>query len=60
MLILNYIIKTKDEISMVSNVRMAQIHLRLAEIFQYGPTNARTFGGINIVLFGDMLQVKII
>ena len=47
----------KDECSMVSNVRLAQIHLRLAEIFQFSPTDRHTFGGINMLLLGDLLQV---
>jgi len=42
-----------DELSMFSNVRLAQMHLRLQEIFG----NDILFGGINIVFFGDLLQV---
>lgn len=38
---------------MFSNVRLAQMHLRLTEIFQ----NDQLFGGINIIFFGDLLQV---
>jgi hypothetical protein len=42
---------------MVSNVRAAQIHLRLDEIFTQGSDKAVTFGNKNILLFGDFLQV---
>jgi hypothetical protein len=46
----------KDEISMVSNINFAQIHLRLDEIFS-GKND--TFGQQNMLLFGDFLQVNI-
>lgn len=43
---------------MISNVRLAQIHLRLNQIFT--PKNSRsTFGDKNILFFGDLLQVII-
>jgi hypothetical protein len=42
---------------MVSNVKLAQIHLRLQEIYSTTRYNKNTFGNINIVLFGDLLQV---
>ena len=42
-----------DEVSMVSNIQFLFIHLRLQEIF--GVENF--FGGINVVLFGDCLQL---
>ena len=48
----NYVIA--DELSMFSNIRTAQMHLRLQEIFG----NEKLFGGLNIVLFGDLLQVR--
>lgn len=48
-----------DEISMVSSVKLAQIHLRLNEIFAVSRNSRSTFGNMNIVLFGDLLQVII-
>lgn len=48
----------KDEISMVSNVRLAQIHLRLNEIFTKKNKRINTFGGQNLLFFGDLLQVN--
>ena len=44
---------------MVSNVRLAQIHLRLNEIF-CSKENDTLFGGKNIILFGDLFQVNLI
>jgi hypothetical protein len=44
---------------MVSSVKLAQIHLRLNEIFAVSRNSKSTFGNINIVLFGDLLQVII-
>ena len=44
---------------MVSNVRLAQIHLRLAEIFSTGPRSNKSFANLNIMLLGDLLQVFI-
>jgi hypothetical protein len=44
---------------MVSNVRLAQIHLRLAEIFSTGPRSNKSFANMNILLLGDLLQVYI-
>jgi hypothetical protein len=41
---------------MVSNIMLAQIHVRLYEIF--GSTE-EPFGGQNILLLGDLLQVEI-
>ena len=43
---------------MVSNVRLAQIHLRLQEIFSVKRNNSTKFGDRNILLFGDLLQVN--
>jgi hypothetical protein len=45
-----------DEVSMISNVRLAQIHLRLNEIFT--PGQNITFGNQNLIFFGDLLQVS--
>ncbi len=47
-----------DEISMVSNIRLAQIHLRLLEIFKISPDDQRPFGDISMLVLGDLLQVK--
>ena len=43
---------------MISNVRLAQMHLRLVEIFGNNISN-QAFGGINLLFFGDLLQVII-
>lgn len=51
------IILRLDEVSMISNVLFNTIHLRLDDIF---PQNsALSFGGQNMLLFGDFLQVLI-
>ena len=42
-----------DEISMVSNILLLQIHLRLQDAFY----KDSLFGGKNVVLFGDLLQL---
>ena len=42
---------------MVSNVRLAQMHLRLEEIFCTGESSKVMFANINILLLGDLLQV---
>ena len=47
-----------DEISMVANIRLAQIHLRTTEIFSTECTTSNTFAGINILFTGDFLQVN--
>jgi hypothetical protein len=44
-----------DEISMVSNVMLAQINDRLCEIKM--PRDNQPFGNINVVVFGDLLQL---
>ena len=41
---------------MVSNITLTQIHLRLNEIFTPSDTQ-KSFGALNILLFGDLLQV---
>ncbi|KAL7290835.1 hypothetical protein TKK_0015571 [Trichogramma kaykai] len=46
-----------DEISMVSNVLLTYIHLRLSEIFNTSDKQDGWFGKINIVVFGDLLQL---
>jgi ATP-dependent DNA helicase PIF1 len=46
-----------DEISMVSNVRLAQIHLRLDEIFGKDSDIVSSFGNVHMFLLGDLLQV---
>ena len=43
-----------DEISMVSNILLLQIHLRQQDAFD----KDLLFGGKNVVLFGDLLQLK--
>ena len=51
------IILRLDEVSMISNVLFNTIQLRLDDIF---PQNsALSFGGQNMLLFGDFLQVLI-
>lgn len=49
-----------DEISMVSDARLAQMHLRLEEIFGQSSNSDTTFAGINLLFLGDLLQVIII
>ena len=46
-----------DEISMVSNVMLMYIHLRLSEIFDTSKSDDGWFGKINIIVFGDLLQL---
>src|SRR5207247_341503 len=43
-----------DEISMVSNVMLAYIHLRLSQVFK----SADLFGGRNVLAMGDLAQLK--
>ena len=42
---------------MVSNIRLTQIHLRLAQIFAECDSEIDEFGGVNLLLLGDLLQV---
>jgi hypothetical protein len=42
---------------MVSNARLAQIHLRLEQIFNKCGIAKEAFAGVNLILFGDLLQV---
>ncbi len=44
---------------MVSNITLTQIHLRLVEIFKPESPEV-SFANQNILLFGDLLQVKFI
>lgn len=46
-----------DEISMVSNTTLLHIHLRLSEIFGARRRSDTWFGGQNVVVFGDLLQL---
>ncbi|XP_031785938.1 uncharacterized protein LOC116417348 [Nasonia vitripennis] len=46
-----------DEISMVSNITFMYIHLRLTEIFDTSDTEDGWFGKINVLVFGDLLQL---
>ena len=46
-----------DEISMVSNVTLLYIHLRLTEIFQTEDVKDGWFGIRNMVFFRDLLQL---
>ena len=46
-----------DEISMVSNSRLTQIHLRLEQIFNQCGIEKKAFAGVNMLLLGDLLQV---
>ena len=42
---------------MVSNARLTQIHLRLAQILAQPNEDTKTFGGVNMLLLGDLMQV---
>ncbi|XP_043275424.1 ATP-dependent DNA helicase PIF7-like [Venturia canescens] len=46
-----------DEISMVSNITLMYIHLRLTEIFDTTDVENGWFGKTNIIVFGDLLQL---
>ena len=46
-----------DEISMVSNVTLLYIHLRLTEIFQTEEVEDGWFGKRNMLFFGDLFQL---
>jgi hypothetical protein len=43
-----------DEISMVKSDLLYQLHLRLQEVKE----NAKPFGGVSILMFGDLMQLK--
>jgi len=53
----NVILVIIYEISMVSNVTLIYIHLRLCEIYDTGSSDDGWFGKINILVFGDLLQL---
>ena len=42
-----------DEVSMLSNLNLAYVHLRLEEIFG----RDQWFGGVNVLFVGDILQL---
>ena len=46
-----------DEVSMVSNVTLFYMHLRLQEIFQTDDTENGWFGKRNLLVLGDLLQL---
>ena len=46
-----------DEISMVSNLTLLQVHLRLSDIFGCQYRNRNWFGSQNVIVFGDLLQL---
>ena len=46
-----------DEISMVSNMTLLHIHLRLSDIFRCQNGNTNWFGSKNVIVFGDLLQL---
>lgn len=46
-----------DEVSMISNVTLMYIHLRLGEIFDTTDCEDGWFGRKHILLFGDLLQL---
>jgi hypothetical protein len=43
-----------DEVSMISSSLFETAHLRMQQIFQ----NKITFGGVSVILFGDLYQLK--
>ncbi|XP_029173809.1 ATP-dependent DNA helicase PIF1-like [Nylanderia fulva] len=46
-----------DEVSMISNLTLIYIHLRLSEIFDTSDCDDGWFGRKHILLFGDLLQL---
>jgi len=46
-----------DEVSMISNLTLMYIHLRLSEIFDSNGYDDGWFGKKHILLFGDLLQL---
>ncbi|EFN71898.1 ATP-dependent DNA helicase PIF1, partial [Camponotus floridanus] len=46
-----------DEVSMISNLMLMYIHLRLSEIFDTNDCDDGWFGRKHILLFGDLLQL---
>lgn len=53
----NVVLLIIDEISMVSNITLSYIHLRLCEIFDTSDSDNGWFGRINILVLGDLLQL---
>ena len=53
----NLILLVIDKISMVSHITLLCIHLRLTEIFQTENLENGWFGGKNVLVFGDLLQL---
>ena len=47
-----------DEVSMVSNVVLMHVHLRLHEILDLEERSDELFGGVTVVFFGDLLQLN--
>jgi len=46
-----------DEVSMVSNITLLYIHLRLCEIYNTADCNDGWFGRLHILVFGELLQL---
>lgn len=57
-LLKNVLLIIIDEVSMVSNLTLLYIHLRLQEIYNSFTTEDGWFGGQNILVFGDLLQLS--
>jgi len=53
----NVILFIIDEVSMISNLTLMYIHLRLSEIFDTTDCDDGWFGRKHILLFGDLLQL---
>lgn len=53
----NVVLVIVDKISMVSNVNFLYMHLRLVEIFNTFNEEAGWFGKMNLLVFGDLLQL---
>lgn len=53
----NVVLLIIDEVSMISNVTLMFIHLRLTAIYDTSDVDDGWFGRIHIVLFGDLLQL---
>ncbi|XP_029661949.1 uncharacterized protein LOC115234770 [Formica exsecta] len=53
----NVVLIIIDEVSMISNITLMYIHLRLTEIFNTMDCDNGWFGKKHILLFGDLLQL---
>lgn len=53
----NVVLVILDEISMVSNINFLYMHLRLVEIFNTFHKEGGWFGKMNLLVFGDLLQL---